>query len=143
MDKLEYLLTQARKERDESEAIVKWLERQIAQMGTRDLEAPVALATPVAKAIRRRKAPVKRHMGPSVTTLVETILRGHSEGLMTQQLIAELRKLGYESRSKNPPNTLNSILRPSPIIKRSAEGRWILIKQVHDSNGTTEETAIH
>jgi hypothetical protein len=142
MDKFNALLAAARNKRAEYERFVTFLEELIleTQTGTPVNSDPAAA---LVKRTSRRKARMRK--SPSVPTLTETLLRAHPEGMMTPQLMAELRKLGYESRSKNPPNTLNSILRGSVLFKRLADGRWTLADsaKVNNSNGSKEETAIH
>ncbi len=141
MDNLELLLAYARKEQEELDWHIKWLEGLIAQ-----IQATESVNLNQQTHVRRpykRTAPRRKHA--SVPIMAETILRAHPTGLMVPQLIAELRNLGYESRSKNPANTLNSILRGSPKFKRLPDGRWTLVEFVkaNNSNGTKEETPIH
>ena len=140
MDRLDRLLEKARQEREQADLIVKWLERSIPHLG--DVDQGDLTRQPT-----RKRRPLGRRKGPSVPVLSETILRAHPQGLTTTQLLAELRKLGYESRSKNPANTLNSILRSAGNFKRLSDGRWILAEsadapKAETSNGT-KETPVH
>jgi hypothetical protein len=148
MDKLECLLEMARQERDKFDSIVKWLENAIPQLSQLTDESESAETPPVVttkSTTRRRRIPHRK--GPSVPTLAKVILRSFPQGLTVPQLLADLRKVGYVSTSKNPANVLNSILRQEPdAFKRSSEGRWTLMEtesaKTEDSNGT-KETPIH
>jgi hypothetical protein len=156
MDKLQQLLAQAREERYNADLIVKWLEQKLTQMNepfVADLkpesESKIESSRPktTPKASKKRRT-IGRRTGASVPVLAETILRAFPKGLMTTPLLAELRKLGYESRSKNPANTLNSILRQAgDPFRRLSDGRWILKEfadhQQSDSPNDTQETPIH
>jgi hypothetical protein len=143
MNQLEFLLAQARKERDDADRIVKWLEHQIAQMDVGNPEIEREQSKPI-----RKRQSLGRRKSASVPVMAETVLRAFPLGLMTTQLLVELRKLGYESRSKNPANTLNSILRQAvPTFKRLADGRWILTAFVEhskaDISNGAKETSVH
>ena len=143
MENTARLLEMARKERDRFDFIVEWLERAIPQLPSLN-ESESGVVKP-ASMIRRRR--IARRKGPSVPTLAKVILRSFPQGLTVPQLLAELRKVGYESTSKNPANVLNSILRQeSESFKRSPDGRWNLTEaeraKTENSNGT-KETPVH
>jgi hypothetical protein len=145
MDKLERLLQMARQERDKFDSIVQWLEGAIPQLEPVN-EEPESIIGAISKYQTRRRRVVRRK-GPSVPTLAKVILRAFPQGLTAPQLLAELRKVGYESTSKNPANVLNSILRQEPdAFQRPSEGRWGLTEteraKADNSNGT-KETPIH
>jgi len=77
----------------------------------------------------------RRKNGESVPNLAEKALESRPEGLSTQALLAELKKLGYETESKNPINSVNSLLhRKGPPLVRSVDGRWKLAKYLHISD---------
>jgi hypothetical protein len=75
----------------------------------------------------RKAKNVPQKSKTSIPTLAKHILESHPSGLSLQALVAELEKLGYKSRSKNPKNTVNSVLHKfGTPFKRLADGRWIL-----------------
>lgn len=148
MDQLEFLLAQARKERDDADKIVKWLEHQIAQMNAIPASPVIVVNDRKESNSVRKRHPVGRRKGASVPVMAEMVLRAHPIGLMTTPLLAELRKIGYESKSKNPANTFNSILRQAkPTFKRLADGRWVLTEFAEhsetDASNGAKETPIH
>jgi hypothetical protein len=71
----------------------------------------------------------RRKSGESVPDLAEKILDSRPEGLSTPSLLTELKKLGYETESKNPINSVNSLLHRKALpFVRMPDGRWLLEK---------------
>lgn len=78
--------------------------------------------------------------GQSIADLAEKVLDPRPEGLYLPGLLAELKKLGYETESKNAANTVNSILNREKDRFVRVEDRWILKKHQAMAQAT-EETA--
>ncbi len=94
MNQIEKLLQKYRAERDRLDWLIQTLEAEIGQKPS------------VTKGARSQR----RQSGASTVTFAKQALQANIHGLMIPALLAEMKKLGYESRSKNEANNLNSIL---------------------------------
>ena|ERR1039458_8239220 len=66
----------------------------------------------------------------SMPVLLEKVLDGKPQGLPIPMLLLELKKIGFQSKSKDPHATLASVLhrcKPQKFL-RKADGRWFLSK---------------
>lgn len=65
----------------------------------------------------------------SVVVLLTQILEAHPRGLNISALLAEMRKLGFQTDSKNPSGILRSTLdRRAELFHNLTHGRWCLKK---------------
>lgn len=62
----------------------------------------------------------------SIIELAEKVLSAKSKGLTMPALLAEFRKLGWQSHSVNPANSVNSSLHRKGLPFRKRGGRWIV-----------------
>lgn len=127
MNPLRQMLDRYLEERTKLDVVIEALERELrAEKGDRP-------ARPARKGRR-----VGRHKSAkSITSLAEKALTLNPEGLMIPALIAELQKLGFESKAADPSNVINSVLhRHKPPFRRLENGRWILEKYARpNANG--------
>jgi len=93
------------------------------------LEGALSEATP-----KRRG---RRKTGQSAADLAEKVLDSRPEGMFIPSLLAELKKLGYETQSENATNTLNAALHREKDRFVRIEDRWILKK--NQAIGETQE----
>lgn len=127
---LNRLLIKARSERDEKASIVRWLERELAE-AVQAMNKPGAPQTPdaILAAIAAANAAANAQLSElqaslSVRQKSAVILAAHPEGLTIPALLVELRKSGWQSKSEDPANIVNSILnRSNRPFKRVGE-RW-------------------
>ncbi|HEY9158342.1 hypothetical protein [Candidatus Binatus sp.] len=84
------------------------------------LEAALSEATPARRG--------RRKTGQSVADLAEKVLDSRPEGMFIPALLGELKRLGYETQSKNEPNTVNALLHREKDRFVRIEDRWILKK---------------
>lgn len=99
--------------------------------------------------------PARRGRKPSATSIhaiAEKALDLKREGLKVRGLVAAMTALGFATKSENPENTVNSILRRyDKKFVKLADGRWILVKHraSADANGVKvssngqKETPLH
>ena len=72
----------------------------------------------------------------SLPVLTQSILENHPDGLRIPMILEELEKLGFQTQSKNPTATLNTVLyrhRPKKFM-RLTDGRWFLTKYANRHN---------
>ena len=104
MNQIEKMLVKYRTQKEKLEFLIETLERELAES---DDEQP---------SVRKRSS------STSTITLSDKVLQDHPDGLRTQALLAEMRKLGYVTESKEPTNNLNSQLHRNKRFRRLNDG---------------------
>jgi hypothetical protein len=98
------------------------LQRDKLLFAIEKLEKAISEATP-----RRRG---RGRSGHSIADLAEKVLDSRPEGMFVPALLAEVKKLGYMTESKNAANTLNTALNREKDRFLRVGDRWILKKHL-------------
>ena len=132
MNQIKQLLNKYRTERDKYDFLIRTLESELSCGGT---------AVP-RSTTRKGRQPT----GKSIPALAKKVLELagiQTEGLTVPNIIAEITKLGYQTDSKNPANSVNSTLHKAakngePFVRIG--NKWYLKQYAPTDGGEADES---
>ncbi len=119
MNQIEQLLKKYREQREKYDFLIHTLESELSGAGA---------------AVPRRTRKGRQRTGTSIPSLAKKVLELagiQGDGLTVPNIIAEITKLGYQTDSKNPANSVNSTLHKAaksgePFVR--VGNKWYLTK---------------